>query len=450
MGDEMDEEVRDLESPNWTSMAGDRAAFNNTVGASGMGAFSQSPDRKNRVDYFTIGLDDDMSISTIANDTVSGSILHCPFDESHPLAILGDVTPTKKTKKTDFTTRPEKQISSLDPDEATQPETPQSEHGQKQFNTEGVPKMKKLPSNDTGCSPRMKSTMCIASILGCIMLGAIGVLSYSFYAMRSEPESPASDLDLVPKGDADAPDFDYSPFATFNISDPGEEEEQTPAGTHAPADSITAFSNPPTPPPTLDPAGTQAPADSIAAFSNPPTPPHTLDPAGTQAPADSIAAFSNPPTPSPTLAFSVASTVSPTLSPSSAPSPSLASSSAPTECLHSVMPEKSCYLVGEPLVFDFHVCDGAASDLISLYEDDATFEFKMAAFWTRTCGLPDCRATLGDNVMSFDNRQPYEISFSRWPVARGSYKLRLLRVTSTGALAVINESAVIEISEQCN
>jgi hypothetical protein len=425
MGDEMDEEVRDLESPNWTSMAGDRAAFNNTVGASGMGAFSQSPDRKNRVDYFTIGLDDDMSISTIANDTVSGSILHCPFDESHPLAILGDVTPTKKTKMKDFTTRPEKQISSLDPDEATQPETPQSEHGQKQFNTEGVPKMKKLPSNDTGCSPRMKSTMCIASILGCIMLGAIGVLSYSFYAMRSEPESPASDLDLVPKGDADAPDFDYSPFATFNISDPGEEEEQTPAGTQAPADSIAPFSNPPTPPPTLDPAGTQAPADSIAAFSSPPTP-------------------------SPTLAFSAASTVSPILSPSSAPSASLASSSAPTECLNSVIPEKSCYLVGEPLVFDFHVCDGAASDLISLYEDDATFEFKGAAFWTRTCGLPDCRATLGDNVMSFDNRQPYEISFSRWPVARGSYKLRLLRVTSTGALAVINESAVIEISEQCN
>jgi hypothetical protein len=114
------------------------------------------------------------------------------------------------------------------------------------------------------------------------------------------------------------------------------------------------------------------------------------------------------------------------------------------------MSEKSCYLVDEPIVFEFHICDGVDTDLISLYEDDATFKFSKATFWTRTCGLPNCRATLGDNILSYDNKQPYRISFSTWPAKSGSYKLRLLRVTSTQAIAQIAESAVIEISRQCN
>jgi hypothetical protein len=160
-------------------------------------------------------------------------------------------------------------------------------------------------------------------------------------------------------------------------------------------------------------------------------------------------------TPPPTPDLSVAPTSRPTLSPSSAPSASLEElssipTSAPTECPSTVMSEKSCYLVGEPLVFEFHMCDGADSDLISLYKDDASFSFTEANFWTRTCGLPDCRATLGDNVMSFDNLQPYQISFSTWPITSGSYTLRLLRVTPTGAIAPYAESTVIEISEQCN
>jgi hypothetical protein len=105
-------------------------------------------------------------------------------------------------------------------------------------------------------------------------------------------------------------------------------------------------------------------------------------------------------------------------------------------------------------VFEFHICDGAATDLISLYyyEDapPATFQFTTATFWTRTCGLPFCRATLGDNIMTFDNIQPYKSPFFTWPAAIGSYKLRLLRVTRDGPVAPIAESAVIEIREQCN
>jgi hypothetical protein len=158
------------------------------------------------------------------------------------------------------------------------------------------------------------------------------------------------------------------------------------------------------------------------------------------------------PTPSPTPDLSAVSPVPPTLSPTFAPSASLESTFAPTrtECPHTILSSKSCYLVGEPLVFEFHICDGATTDLISLYEEAATFSFTMATFWTRTCGLPFCRATLGDNIMNFDNLQAYEMSFSSWPAAIGSYKLRLLRVTRDGPVAPIAESAVIEIREQCN
>jgi hypothetical protein len=244
MGDKMDEEAENVESLDWSYEAEDRAAFNSIVGALGTCGFSMSPDRKKRADYFDIvGIDDDVSMSTIANDTVNGSILHSSFVESPPPVIPANTTPPKKTNKEDFTTPPKKKnfttppkkkTSRLDSDEVTQPETPQSEHGQTQFNTEGVPRM-------TCCSPRMKRIICISYILGCIMLGAIGVLSYAFYDMHSEPESSASDLDSVQKDlDADSPDFDFSPLynSTSNAADPDEAEEQTPAGTQAPADPV--------------------------------------------------------------------------------------------------------------------------------------------------------------------------------------------------------------------
>jgi hypothetical protein len=232
----MNEEARDLEALNWSHTAEDREAYKNMVGASGMGGFSESPDRKKRADYFTIvALADDMSMSTMANDTLDGTMLHSNVVGVPPSVVTANTnknantTPPKMTKQKYLANLPKKQISSLDPDEVTQPETPHSEHGQKQFNTEGVSKMRQLPSNDTRCSLPMKRGMCIASILGCIILGAIGVLSYTFYQMRSEPESHANENDL----DTNAPDFDFRPIfnSTSNVDEPDEEEEQAPAGT---------------------------------------------------------------------------------------------------------------------------------------------------------------------------------------------------------------------------
>jgi hypothetical protein len=263
MGDEMDE--------SYMAEDEDKATFDNIVGESGMGGFSESPDRKKRAEYFTIGLDDEMSISTIDK----GSILNSSFDERPPPPPkktkqkdqidsfdLDEVTlpetpqseqnPDRKKREDYFTigldddrsistiangsvlnssfderpppppkkTKQKDQINCSDPDEATLPETPQSEHGQKQFDTEGVSKLK-LPRKDPCCAPRMKRDMCIAFILGCIILGAIGVLSYALIENRSDPK----------ERDADDPDFDVSPG--FNSS-------SDIAGTQAPADPIAA------------------------------------------------------------------------------------------------------------------------------------------------------------------------------------------------------------------
>ena len=218
MGDEMDEESRDSESLNWSHTTEDRAAFKSILGVSGMSGVSESHDKKKRADYFTVvALADDVSMSTIANETLDGTILHSRFIERPPPPppplpppITGNTTPPKKTKKKDFAKPPKKQINSLDLDDATLPETPQSEHGQKQFNTEEVSKMRQLPSNDPyRCSPGMKRGICIASIIGCIILGAIGVLSYTLYDVRSEPESSTRDN------------------LSSNVDGPNEEEEQT-------------------------------------------------------------------------------------------------------------------------------------------------------------------------------------------------------------------------------